>query len=72
MVICLCKGVSDRKIRELIANGASTLREIVQSCKAGSDCGSCVCQVRELLSEACKGGEAETENAPPLERAANE
>lgn len=71
MVICLCKGVSDRKIRELIANGASTLREIVQSCKAGSDCGSCVCQVRELLSEACKG-EPETENAPTLERVSNE
>lgn len=51
MVICLCKGVSDKKIRQLIAGGAKSLREIMASCKAGSDCGSCVCAVKEMLNQ---------------------
>lgn len=49
MVVCLCKGVSDKTIRGLVQNGASTLREVALACRAGTDCGSCVCQVRELI-----------------------
>lgn len=49
MVICLCKGVSDRKIRQLIAGGAKNLRDIMASCQAGSDCGACVCAVKDML-----------------------
>ncbi len=49
MVICLCKGVSDKRIRQLIDSGAKSLRDIMASCQAGSDCGSCVCAVKEML-----------------------
>lgn len=49
MVICLCKGVSDRKIRSLVRDGATTLKEVMQSCQAGSDCGSCVCQLKQII-----------------------
>jgi bacterioferritin-associated ferredoxin len=49
MVVCLCKGVSDKKIRWLVQNGATTLRDVMASCKAGSDCGTCICQVKELI-----------------------
>jgi bacterioferritin-associated ferredoxin len=67
MVICLCKGVSDKKIHQLIAGGAKSLRDIMASCQAGSDCGSCVCAVKEMLRQPqdeadCKG----------LDRASNE
>ena len=51
MVVCLCKGVSDKKIRWLVQNGATSLREVVASCKAGSDCGTCVFQVKEIIEE---------------------
>jgi bacterioferritin-associated ferredoxin len=49
MVVCLCKGVSDKMIQQLVKNGAGSLRQIVQACQAGTDCGSCLCQVRELI-----------------------
>lgn len=51
MVVCLCKGVSDHKIRWLVQNGARTAKEVVASCKAGTDCGSCICQVKQLVEE---------------------
>lgn len=51
MLVCLCKGVSDKKIRWLVQNGATCLRDIMATCQAGSDCGSCVCQVRDLIQE---------------------
>ena len=51
MVVCLCKAVSDRTIRTLVKNGAHCLRDVARACKAGTDCGSCVCQVRELIEQ---------------------
>jgi bacterioferritin-associated ferredoxin len=52
MLVCLCKGVSDRKIRWLVQNGAKTPREVMASCHAGSDCGACVATVRDTVNEA--------------------
>lgn len=69
MVVCLCKGVNDRKIRALVEGGAQTLREVVRSCQAGSDCGACLCQVKELIDQArqeqgqslgCASGDSKT------------
>ena len=52
MLVCLCKGVTDRKIRWLVQNGATCLRDVMATCQAGSDCGTCVCQVREIIEKA--------------------
>jgi bacterioferritin-associated ferredoxin len=49
MVVCLCKGVSDKTIRWHVQNGQKSLRDVMRACNAGSDCGSCVCQVRALI-----------------------
>jgi bacterioferritin-associated ferredoxin len=49
MIVCLCKGVNDRRIREEIRAGARSVAEIRQSCSAGSDCGACITQIRQLL-----------------------
>ena len=54
MVVCLCKGISDRKIRALVQDGATSVRDIIRTCQAGSDCGSCLCQLKELVAEARK------------------
>ena len=51
MLVCLCKGVTDKKIRWLVQNGANCLRDVMTTCQAGSDCGSCVCQLRELIEQ---------------------
>ena len=75
MLICLCKGVSDKKILDLIDAGAKSLKDIMASCKAGSDCGSCVCHVKELLMQnaaQAKSRGATDDGFEELERAANE
>ena len=49
MVVCLCKGVSDKKINWLLENGAISLRDVMSSCQAGSDCGACICELKEMV-----------------------
>ena len=50
MLVCICKGVSDRRITEEIRQGACTLRQIQDGCQAGTDCKSCVRQIRQMLA----------------------
>ena len=59
MYVCLCHGISDRRIRDLVEQGCSTVKDIQQSCNAGKNCGACVGQLRELAQERQNG-------VPPL------
>ncbi len=52
MIVCLCKGVSSRTILDEARRGARTLMQLRQSCQAGTDCGACVKQIRQLLDTA--------------------
>ena len=52
MILCLCQGISDHKVRATIRGGACTLDEVVTACRAGSDCGACQEAVLDLLAEA--------------------
>lgn len=52
MIVCICKAVSDRKIRGFVAEGASSLRDLSREFGLGTCCGKCVPQAREVLSEA--------------------
>ena len=49
MIVCVCEGKSERDIRELAAEGHTSLREIGEVSGAGKDCGSCCRQILELL-----------------------
>lgn len=52
MLVCLCKGISDRKIRELLEEKAKlSSAEVMRQCGAGTDCGSCIYQIKELVGE---------------------
>ena len=42
MIVCLCKGVSDRDVRAAIDSGSQTVRDVGRRCRAGTDCGACV------------------------------
>lgn len=42
MIICSCKGVSDRTIHRLIREGSITVEALGALTGAGTDCGSCV------------------------------
>ena len=51
MIICICRGKSDRDIARAIDNGASTVRDL-QRCGIGDQCGSCHNSLRGMLAQA--------------------
>jgi bacterioferritin-associated ferredoxin len=52
MILCLCRGVSDREIVEAIRRGARDLHEVAVVCAgAGSGCGACRASIEEFLGE---------------------
>jgi bacterioferritin-associated ferredoxin len=52
MYVCLCRAVTDHRIREAIDSGASTTEEVTQACGAGGDCGACAGYIEELIEDA--------------------
>ena len=56
MIVCVCNNVSDKTIRNAMANGAGSLQEIRTQLNVGSCCGKCLpCAstvVRECLEDA--------------------
>lgn len=51
MIVCICKVVSDRTVKSVIASGARSVEEITAACRAGSGCGSCRETLQNLLDE---------------------
>jgi bacterioferritin-associated ferredoxin len=49
VIVCHCKGISDREIRRAIRNGANSTREIAQACEASRGCGGCRPVLAEIL-----------------------
>jgi bacterioferritin-associated ferredoxin len=51
LIVCSCHGITDREIRRLARAGASTARQVAESCGAGSGCGGCRSSVVAILKE---------------------
>ena len=49
MIVCLCKGITDRTIRTLVRDGACSIREISHACDAGRGCGGCRPAIDQLV-----------------------
>jgi len=47
--VCSCKAVSDRTVHALVADGCRDVEEIGRACGAGTDCGSCVDAIEEIV-----------------------
>lgn len=50
-LVCLCNGVSERKVARAIAQGATTIEEIGHRCRAGTTCHGCHGTLQDLLDE---------------------
>jgi bacterioferritin-associated ferredoxin len=48
VIICICRGKSDREIARALDNGASSLRDL-QRCGIGDQCGSCHNSLRAMI-----------------------
>ncbi|WP_456296308.1 (2Fe-2S)-binding protein [Vibrio sp. AK197] len=52
MYVCLCHGVSDKKIKKLVLNeGITDVRGIKKCTALGSQCGKCVKQAKSIINE---------------------
>ncbi|MGL5313802.1 MAG: (2Fe-2S)-binding protein [Peptostreptococcaceae bacterium] len=50
-VVCNCLGVTVEDIKEAIDDGATTLEEVQKATKAGTGCGSCRNNLKELIED---------------------
>lgn len=52
MVVCHCEAVSDGAVSEAIADGARTVDDVTDRCRAGGGCQGCHRLLQQLLDEA--------------------
>jgi bacterioferritin-associated ferredoxin len=63
MIICICRGKSDRDINRAIENGATTLRDL-QRCGIGDQCGSCHNSLKSMLARAAAANVSDAAPCP--------
>jgi bacterioferritin-associated ferredoxin len=51
MIVCICRGVSDRTVKRAIEDGAESVAAVGRACGAGTDCGSCHLQIAGQIAE---------------------
>lgn len=50
MFVCLCMGITSHVVDEVVANGATTSKQIADACGAGGDCGRCRRTLRAIIA----------------------
>jgi assimilatory nitrate reductase catalytic subunit len=58
-IVCACFGVGRTTISDAIADGARSASEIGERVKAGTNCGSCIPELKRLVAQAGAGGTAD-------------
>ena len=54
MLVCHCRGVSERDVHRALEGGASCVEDITAHCGAGGDCGGCLPVLVELATTAAR------------------
>ncbi|MGL5414644.1 MAG: (2Fe-2S)-binding protein [Clostridium sp.] len=49
--VCKCKGVTYIEIKNAVLNGAHTVKEVKEKTDAGTWCGNCIPQIKEIIKE---------------------
>jgi bacterioferritin-associated ferredoxin len=50
MILCVCRGISERDVVEAVRCGARTLEDVSRRCDgAGADCGSCLAYIEHHI-----------------------
>jgi bacterioferritin-associated ferredoxin len=63
MIVCVCKNVSDRKIRQAVDAGMNTMVELREHLEIGTCCGKCHPSAKRLLRD-CLDAAAPTQSQP--------
>lgn len=51
MYVCLCRGITDQDIKDALADGANSYRDIREQLDLGTCCGRCAPEARSIISE---------------------
>ncbi|APR69205.1 MULTISPECIES: bacterioferritin-associated ferredoxin [Acinetobacter] len=51
MYVCLCRGITDQDIKDAVANGTESYREIREQLGLGTCCGRCAPEAKAIISE---------------------
>ena len=51
MYICICNGLTERKVREAAAAGQRTVKAVLRHHGVTPQCGKCLCHIRQTLAE---------------------
>jgi bacterioferritin-associated ferredoxin len=52
MIVCLCYGLSREDIQTSIEEEkCRKVQDIQRACGAGTDCGSCICALKQVLAQ---------------------
>jgi len=51
MIVCHCRAISDRAIRQAIERGVAGEDQLVEHCGAGVHCGGCIPALQRLLDQ---------------------
>jgi bacterioferritin-associated ferredoxin len=50
MIVCICRGITERDVTKAVQCGARTLDDVARRCDgAGQDCGSCLAYLENHL-----------------------
>lgn len=49
MYVCLCKGITDKELRTVVQQGATSFRKVAQETGCATQCGSCACMAKEII-----------------------
>ena len=58
MIVCVCNNVSDRKIRQAVDSGMTSMAELRSHLEVGTCCGKCHASAKSVLRK-CLSGEAD-------------
>jgi bacterioferritin-associated ferredoxin len=50
VLVCHCKAINDRTIRQVVKSGARTCRQVDRACQAGGNCGGCQPLIRAIIA----------------------
>ena len=53
-IVCACYSVGEKTITKAISNGCGSAIEVGDATKAGSNCGSCVGEINQIIEQATK------------------
>lgn len=51
MYICICKGITDKEIRNAVIDGANSFASVRKQLGVSSQCGRCACDAKSLVRE---------------------